>query len=395
MCLGFGEMKPTEESTKTTQLPGYLSAAAQANVANAGNVTSQPFQSYTAPRVAPLSGDQTAAANTVRTTAATGNPYSSTVADWIKKYSTTPGGTVSAPSILGPGVDPRTANITDYISPYVDAALRPTLEAISRQGAQARKGINAAATMSGAFGDARHGVESSNQLRDESINVGNATGQAYNTAFNTGAALRGQDLANLIGIQNTNNTNAETALNRTGAGATALENLDKYDTGRTLDLANAQNTMGTQDRTVQQAGLDSDYQEFMRKLGYSPQMLQLMSQVLSSDPNSKATTVNAVTEKPDNSGYGLLGSLAGAGLKAAPSLLALSDRRAKTEIDEVGELHDGTPVYSYRYKLGGPMHIGVMAQDVEKTNPDAVHEIGGVKLVDYRRVAARSLEAML
>jgi hypothetical protein len=96
-------------------------------------------------------------------------------------------------------------------------------------------------------------------------------------------------------------------------GSSALQGQDKYDTGRTLDLANAQNTMGNQERSVNQTGLDTDYQEFMRKLGYSPQMIQLMSQVLSSSPGNKEGTVNGVTEKPDNSGYGLLGSLAGRG----------------------------------------------------------------------------------
>lgn len=63
----------------------------------------------------------------------------------------------------------------------------------------------------------------------------------------------------------------------------------------------------------------------------------------------------------------------------------LSDERAKTDIERVGTLDNGLPVYRFRYKNGGPPMIGLLAQEVEKTRPDAVHEIDGVKYVDYAR----------
>jgi len=74
--------------------------------------------------------------------------------------------------------------------------------------------------------------------------------------------------------------------------------------------------------------------------------------------------------------FGLAGSLGSAAIMA-------SDVRVKTDITRVGSLDNGLPVYAYRYITGGPMQIGVMAQDVEKGNPEAVVEIGGIKHVDY------------
>jgi hypothetical protein len=75
-----------------------------------------------------------------------------------------------------------------------------------------------------------------------------------------------------------------------------------------------------------------------------------------------------------------LGSLASSGLS---SLLALSDMRAKEDIEKVGELFDGSNVYRFKY-LGSPRtELGLMAQEVEKRRPDAVVEIGGLKHVDY------------
>jgi hypothetical protein len=64
----------------------------------------------------------------------------------------------------------------------------------------------------------------------------------------------------------------------------------------------------------------------------------------------------------------------------------LSDFRAKDDIETVGELYDGQPVYRYRYKGDARHQIGLIAQNVERENPDAVSEMGyGLKGVDYRR----------
>jgi hypothetical protein len=60
-----------------------------------------------------------------------------------------------------------------------------------------------------------------------------------------------------------------------------------------------------------------------------------------------------------------------------------SDERLKEDIEPVGELFDGQPVYKYRYIGDNVFQIGLMAQDVEKTRPDAVTEVAGFKAVDY------------
>jgi hypothetical protein len=67
----------------------------------------------------------------------------------------------------------------------------------------------------------------------------------------------------------------------------------------------------------------------------------------------------------------------------------------KDDIDHVGELHDGTPVFSYRYK-GDPLgrkQIGLMAQDVKKRRPDAVITLddpAGTMMVDYGKATERA-----
>ena len=91
---------------------------------------------------------------------------------------------------------------------------------------------------------------------------------------------------------------------------------------------------------------------------------------------------------------GLFG-LAGNAAKAAPT----SDRRAKKNIARVGSVyaakrHDEPkklPIYSYEYRdghedNGAARHIGPMAQDVEKVDPQAVTTVGGVKHIKAKRV---------
>lgn len=79
--------------------------------------------------------------------------------------------------------------------------------------------------------------------------------------------------------------------------------------------------------------------------------------------------------------FGLAGSLGSAAITA-------SDRRVKDDIRVIGKLDNGLPVYSFRYKSGGPVQIGLMAQDVQEVNPAAVVDVGGVLHVDYGQATA-------
>lgn len=90
---------------------------------------------------------------------------------------------------------------------------------------------------------------------------------------------------------------------------------------------------------------------------------------------------------------GTLGGVLGAGAKLLPFLPTLSDKRAKDEIEPVGELFDGQTVYRYRYK-GDPRHqIGLIAQEVEERSPEAIADMGhGFKGVDYRMATSKAAE---
>lgn len=85
----------------------------------------------------------------------------------------------------------------------------------------------------------------------------------------------------------------------------------------------------------------------------------------------------------ENNNQRTLGGLMGGLSSMGAAWLGASDERLKENIEKVGTLK-GHSLYSYNYKGNDKEHIGVMAQEVEKKRPDAVHKTaGGVRMVDY------------
>ena len=63
-----------------------------------------------------------------------------------------------------------------------------------------------------------------------------------------------------------------------------------------------------------------------------------------------------------------------------------SDIRLKQNINKVGEIN-GHNVYTFEFKSNpGKLEMGLMAQEVEETMPEAVFEIDGVKHVNYNKI---------
>lgn len=93
--------------------------------------------------------------------------------------------------------------------------------------------------------------------------------------------------------------------------------------------------------------------------------------------NAQMAAYNA--EQQQLSGlYSGLGTIGAAAIK-------MSDIRTKENIKRVGTADNGLPLYLFNY-IGDPTpHVSVMAQDVEKRDPGAVHEISGIKYVNLHR----------
>jgi hypothetical protein len=387
----FGDMEATKHktSTQTQNLPAYLQAAAEKNVGMASSFADRPFESYTAPRVAGLSGNETDAFGLIRNIAGSPNPYLSDIEGLYNRFSNTPASTVSAPSIIGPNTDVRSSSVQDYMTPYLQSILAPMMQEIERKGFADRKSLDAQATMDGAFGDARSGIERGEQRRNEDILRTNVMGTEGAKAFDRATQLRSADVSNLMDSQKTNASFMEQFLQRAITGAKGLEGLDASQLARGLTTADALAKAGGVERGIEQKKLDAGFEEFLRGQGWDAEKIKLFTGALAGTPYSKTTTGDVTESQPDNSGWGFLGSAAGALLptigKGMSTLLPaiLSDRRMKYDVVQIGQLYDGLRVYRFKYVGDDTVHIGLMAQEVEKVYPDAVTHVDGVKFVDY------------
>lgn len=71
-----------------------------------------------------------------------------------------------------------------------------------------------------------------------------------------------------------------------------------------------------------------------------------------------------------------------------------SDENLKENIEYQGN-ENGHNIYKFNYKSDpSTKWIGVMAQEIEKTNPDAVSEVDGYKAVDYDKIGVKFREAV-
>jgi hypothetical protein len=115
----------------------------------------------------------------------------------------------------------------------------------------------------------------------------------------------------------------------------------------------------------------------------------LLLPIAGAGSQSTGTSSGTTTQETSPVSNILGGLLGGAGLlgKFLPS-----DIRVKQGVERIGILNDGQPVYRWQYKAdpNKATHVGLLAQDVEQTNPDAVAEIGGVKHVNYDLATERA-----
>lgn len=129
-----------------------------------------------------------------------------------------------------------------------------------------------------------------------------------------------------------------------------------------------------------------------QNLPYQGLMQQLQAAGLLGGMGGTTTSTGSATgtQAPANDPLSNIigGVSAGAGL-----IGAFSDENLKDDIKEVGKLHDGQKVYSYRFKGHNVPQIGLLAQEVEKHAPEAVGERSGFKTVNYK-VATRRAEQM-
>ena len=143
-----------------------------------------------------------------------------------------------------------------------------------------------------------------------------------------------------------------------------------------LSMYGAMGDVGAQRRAMSQQAMESDMARYQYEATKPQQALQNYMASVSGDYGGVSTQTT-----PGQGIMGTLGSLAG--MAGSLGWAPFSDVRIKENITSDGTKYKGHNVYDYNYVGDDVRYKGVMAQEVEQTNPDAVGEVTGIKYVNY------------
>lgn len=194
-----------------------------------------------------------------------------------------------------------------------------------------------------------------------------------------------------LDVARTNVANDMAGANFRLNAAGALAGLSDQELNAELKRAGALGMVGDAQQQNNQARNDAAYEEFMRMIGYPVQQQAIRSQALGMMPIEQTTT----STSSKSLGFGdFLGAAMG-GLNTAASLgyKPFSDVRTKENVRTAGYDAKGRRWVSFNYRWEPPDMVrhGVIAQEIMKSDPDAVlfDENAGFYRVDYSKLTAR------
>lgn len=285
---------------------------------------------------------------------------------------------------------------TSALNTYMDSAMGRLTDNFNTS---VMPSLRSGAQLSGQYGGSRQGIAEGLAAKGLSQSMSDLAANAYNNAYNTAQSNMYGTANNLSGLalnNATNNANRQLSADQFNSNV-QLQNNSQAMQNNAQNLQNA--VTGTGLLSSANALDSSNYQNTLSALqspnAYNWQNLKNYANIISSgagmggtSSTSTPTTTNALSSGLGGALAGaqlagLLGTSTGWGTAIGAGLGLLSDRRFKTDIEPMGKLDNGLTVYRYRYKDGGPLMLGVMADEVKTVNPDAVITKGGIDYVNY------------
>ena len=339
---------PTTQETKSAAAPQLSSF-----ISDIGNLRNIQYNPATQQQIAPFSAQQQQGFNQVDANQGAWQPYSN-----------------QASSYATQGAAPvTTADVMSHYNPMIDAQVESTQADFNAQNARQNAGVNANAAKVGALGGTQsivaRNLAMESQNRTQNPIIAGMRANAFNTALGAAQADRGAS--------------------QYGAGAFSALGNQRQQQGN-VDVASLFNSGGMQ-QTQQQNILNANSANAAAQSAYPWQSAYGYAGLL----NPAASTLGSTTTGQQY-GPSLGQTLVGAAAAGAGAYMA-SDERVKHDVSRVGATFDGQPIYTFKYNGSPTTQMGLLAQDVEKSKPDAVAEIGGVKHVDYDRATARTGKA--
>lgn len=282
MSLGGGGSAPAPAPTQQTvrqvqDMPEYFQPYMERLFQRSESTFNEPYQTYTAPRIAPYDPFQTQAHAGIAGLVGTEQPY----IDAATSYTTQ--GAQSFP----------TANMPAYMNPYQQQVTDIAVQAAREQGDLNKQALAGLATKAGAFGGSRFGLQSALQERETERLASDIQARGSQAAFETGrqawladqqrATEAGKQMAALGGIKQNLGLQGYAALGDVGAARQAAD----------------------------QTALNIGYEDWARQVEWPRRQIQDMTAVLRGFDIPASSYQSSVSQVPTPS---LSQSLLGAGL---------------------------------------------------------------------------------
>ena len=204
-----------------------------------------------------------------------------------------------------------------------------------------------------------------NQAARGKLGSGQTAEALQNSILLLGSDLLNQNLQQRAQVNKQFQGLVNTGLNAATSQAGISERAGTTDVSTRLDVANQLADLRTQSANAQAASIMGRFNA--RNAG-----------------NIRASqgALQGLSTVTDSFGGGGIGGMMGGAGGAGGGGFSLCDIKAKENIKRVGKLNNGLNVYTFNYKGDDTVHMNVMAQEVERVNPDAVKEIDGLKYVN-------------
>lgn len=293
-------MSDTVTQVVENRAPSWAQPHLERLGAGASQLLKQPYQRYQDPRIAGFTGMENMAMQGIGALGMAGDPRMFRNAmGWQNQAmgmaGQAPGmgyrdlsgiGGLMGQQQMWPDADhaaymnPYQQNVTDVATRNIQQAARSQLQDV---------GSNAA--LSGAFGGGRHALLEGDVLQNARQQIGDVAYQgqrdAYNAAmgqFNADQSRRLRGLQGMAGAFGQANNLYQAGIGQLLGGANQGARFGQMQQGMAFDRLNAMNQYGQQQRALQQAMMDQDYNDFMAEQNYGWDQLGRYGNILQGIP---------------------------------------------------------------------------------------------------------------
>jgi hypothetical protein len=296
-------------------------------------------------------------------------------------------------SVAGMGYTPQqvqagqlaTTDLSPYMNPYTEQVIKANEADILRGAQMGLNNLGAQAQAARAFGGSRHGVAEAELGRNVASQLAQSSAGLRQAGYGQAQQAALSDIANQMAAQQYNVGSGLQGAQQRLAAANQLANISNLGFGMGQTVQQNLMQQGALQQGVQQALIDAAKAQYGGYTAGPATSINYLSNALQATP---MPTTQTQTGSPGL--FNILSTLAGIGAQAG----MFSDVRLKKDIKQIGKLPNGMNLYKWAWnKLGKAIGadkfpaIGVLAQEVQKTNPEfVVKGDDGYLRVNYSKI---------